>query len=77
MRKCQLNNCIEEFFRKVYPSKSRVEIIKAIKTEVHGWKELEEDIEIKKAMEKMRKLYGHMSMREEKMKEAYGKDFPN
>ena len=62
---------------RTYPSKNRVMIRDAIKQEVRGWKILSDELEKAKAMKKMRMLYGHMSMWEEKMEEVYSTDRPD
>ena len=49
----------------------------AIRSEVHSWKMLSDKLEIQKAMKKMRMLYGHLSMWEEKMSEVYETDQPS
>ena len=60
-----------------YPSKNRLMIRDAIKDEVRGWKKITDDLEKAKAMKKMRMLYGHMTMWEEKMNEVYSTDRPD
>ena len=62
---------------RTYPSKNRVMIRDAIKQEVYGWKKITDDLEKAKAMKKMRMLYGHMTMWEEKMTEVYKTDRPD
>ena len=44
--------------------------------EVRQWSQIRDELEIKKAMKKMRMLYGHLTMWEEKMREVYQTDEP-
>ena len=44
--------------------------------DVREWQKLEDELEVAKAMKKMRMLYGHMTMWEEKMREIKETDSP-
>ena len=59
---------------KHYPSIKRVALVHAIKLDVREWAQEEDDLEIRKHIKKMRMLYGHFSMWEEKMNEINGLD---
>ena len=54
---------------RTYPSMNRKMIRKAIMLDVREWQKIENELEISKALKKMRMLYGHMTMWEEKMAE--------
>ena len=60
-----------------YPSKNRDMFRDAIKVEVRKWQKLTDELETAKAMKRMRMLYGHLTMWEEKMKEVYSTDAPD
>jgi len=56
---------------KSYPSKNRAEFCQAIVEEINDWKQLPKDSEeAKKAIKKMRMLYGHVGMWNIKMQEV-------
>ena len=52
-----------------YPSTNRALMRQAIIEDVADWKLLTVDMEVRKAVKKMRMLYGHVTMWETKMKE--------
>ena len=57
---------------RIYPSKNRQEMLSAIVEDVNDWKKLEKDsIEAKKAIKKMKMLYGHITMWNIKMQEIH------
>uniref|UniRef100_A0A7S3FX44 Complex 1 LYR protein domain-containing protein n=1 Tax=Strombidium rassoulzadegani TaxID=1082188 RepID=A0A7S3FX44_9SPIT len=62
---------------RTYPSKNREMFRQAIKQDVRQWKTLTDEMEIRKAVKKMRMLYGHLQMWDEKMKEILESDDPN
>eukprot|EP00347_Sterkiella_histriomuscorum_P011874 403370769 len=55
---------------KVYPSKNRDYMRQAILEDVNDWKQLTDDLEKRKAVKKMRMLYGHLLMYQMKMEEV-------
>jgi len=57
---------------KVYPSKNRAVMFQAIVDDVNDWKKLPKDsTEAKKAIKRMKMLYGHVTMWNEKMVELH------
>ena len=62
---------------RTYPSKNRAMIRLSVIEEVSQWKKVTDDLEKLKAMKKMRMLYGHLNMWDEKMKEVYSTDTPD
>ena len=54
---------------KTYPSKNRALIHQAILEDVRDWKKLRDELEVKKAIKRMRMLYGHFYMYKIKMEE--------
>ena len=60
--------------QRTYPSINRKLIIEATKKDIGEWKKITEEDEIAKAMKKMRMLYGHLCMWEEKMAEIHRSD---
>jgi hypothetical protein len=61
---------------KTYPSIKRVELRESIVFEVGKMKKVEGDLEKQKAIKKMRMLYGHLFMWNEKMQEVNITDSP-
>ncbi len=55
---------------KTYPSKNREAMRIAAIEDVREWKQLEDDLEIRKAVKKMRMLYAHLYMYHLKMEEV-------
>jgi hypothetical protein len=55
---------------RIYPSKNREMMMQAIIEDVQDWKKLEKgSLEAKKAIKRMKMLYGHLNMWNEKMVE--------
>lgn len=55
---------------RIYPSKNRGMMMQAIVDDVNDWKKLPKDsIDAKKAIKRMKMLYGHLTMWNEKMEE--------
>ena len=69
----QLYRGILQGMRK-YPSTNRILMRQAIVEDVGDWKMLSDKMEVKKAMKKMRMLYGHVCMWECKMEEVLAPD---
>ena len=60
-----------------YPSINRDLMREAIKVDVRKWTQQTEKDEIDKTMKKMKMLFGHLCMWEEKMKEILATDRPS
>ena len=57
-----------------YPSTNRALMRTAIIEDVNDWKQLKDEMEVKKAMKKMRMLFGHINMWAAKMEEVNNPD---